>query len=57
MNINLPPLGEGADSGTVVTVFVKAGDTITEGQTLLELENDKAIAYIPDSAGGVVSKV
>jgi pyruvate/2-oxoglutarate dehydrogenase complex dihydrolipoamide acyltransferase (E2) component len=49
MNINLPPLGEGADSGTVVTVFVKAGDTITEGQTLLELENEKAIASIPAS--------
>ncbi|MBP7827676.1 MAG: 2-oxo acid dehydrogenase subunit E2 [Verrucomicrobia bacterium] len=57
MNINLPPLGEGADSGTVVTVFVKAGDTITEGQTLLELENEKAIASIPASAGGVVSQV
>ncbi len=57
MDIKLPPLGEGADSGTVVNVFVKPGDTITQGQTVLELENEKAIASIPASAGGVVSQV
>jgi pyruvate dehydrogenase E2 component (dihydrolipoamide acetyltransferase) len=57
MDIKLPPLGEGADSGTVVNVFVKPGDTITQGQALLELENEKAIASIPATAGGVVNKV
>ncbi len=57
MDIKLPPLGEGADTGTVVNVFVKPGDTITAGQTILELENEKAIASIPASAGGVVSQV
>jgi pyruvate dehydrogenase E2 component (dihydrolipoamide acetyltransferase) len=57
MDIKLPPLGEGADSGTVVNVFVKPGDTITQGQALLELENEKAIASIPATASGVVSKV
>ena len=57
MDIKLPPLGEGADSGTVVNVFVKPGDTITQGQTVLELENEKAIASIPASTGGVVSQV
>jgi pyruvate dehydrogenase E2 component (dihydrolipoamide acetyltransferase) len=57
MDIKLPPLGEGADTGTVVNVFVKAGDTIAEGQTLLELENEKAIASVPASAAGVVSQV
>jgi pyruvate dehydrogenase E2 component (dihydrolipoamide acetyltransferase) len=57
MDIKLPPLGEGADTGKVVSVFVKPGDTITQGQTILELENEKAIASIPSSAGGVVSKV
>ena len=30
-----------------MTLFVKEGDQITQGQTLLELENEKAVAPIP----------
>ena len=57
MDVRLPPLGEGADSGTVVNLFVKEGDPITEDQPLLELENEKAVATIPSTASGIVSKV
>ena len=41
MDVKLPKLGEGADSGVVVNILVKEGDEITKGQTLLELENEK----------------
>jgi pyruvate dehydrogenase E2 component (dihydrolipoamide acetyltransferase) len=57
MDITLPRLGEGAESGTVVSVFVKPGDQIKEGQTIVELENEKAVAPIPASAAGRVDKV
>jgi pyruvate dehydrogenase E2 component (dihydrolipoamide acetyltransferase) len=57
MELRLPKLGEGADSGVVVNVLVKEGDTITQGQTLIELENEKAVAPIPATAGGVVEKI
>jgi pyruvate dehydrogenase E2 component (dihydrolipoamide acetyltransferase) len=57
MDIKLPRLGEGAESGTVVSVFVKAGDQVKEGQTIVELENEKAVAPIPASASGRVSKL
>ena len=57
MDITLPRLGEGAESGTVVSVFVKPGDQIKEGQTIVELENEKAVAPIPASAAGRVAKV
>src|ERR1041385_5704114 len=57
MDVKLPPLGEGADSGTVVNLFVKEGDQITQDQPLLELENEKAVATIPSSASGTVTKV
>ena len=30
MDVKLPKLGEGADSGTVVNVFVKEGDQVTK---------------------------
>ena len=57
MDVKLPNLGEGADSGTVVNLLVKAGDTVTAGQGLLELESEKAVATIPAPAGGVVGQV
>jgi len=57
MDVKLPKLGEGADSGVVVTVFVKEGDTITKDQPIIELENEKAVASIPATAAGVVAKV
>src|SRR5882724_3193074 len=57
MDIKLPRLGEGAESGTVVSIFVKPGDQVKEGQTILELENEKAVAPIPASAAGRVAKL
>lgn len=57
MDIKLPRLGEGAESGTVVSIFVKPGDQVKEGQTIVELENEKAVAPIPASASGRVSKL
>src|SRR6266852_1868799 len=57
MDLKLPPLGEGADSGTVVNLFVKEGDQIAKDQPILELENEKAVATIPASAAGVVGQI
>ncbi len=57
MDIKLPSLGEGADSGAVVGILVKEGDRVEKGQTIIELENEKAVAPIPASAAGVVSKI
>ena len=57
MDVKLPNLGEGADTGTVVNLFVKEGDQIQKDQPILELENEKAVASIPSTAAGVVSKI
>jgi len=57
MEIKLPKLGEGADSGTVVSILVKVGDRVKNGQTLLELENEKAVAPIPSTAEGVIAQI
>src|ERR1017187_7856706 len=57
MDLKLPHLGEGADSGTVVNLFVKEGDAVTKGQPILELENEKAVATIPATAAGAVTQV
>lgn len=57
MDLRLPKLGEGAESGTVVSVLVKEGDSVTNGQTLIELENEKAVAPIPSTVAGKVAKL
>src|SRR5208283_2903618 len=57
MDIRLPSLGEGADSGTVVNILVKEGDRIKNNQPILELETEKAVGSIPSTTAGTVSKI
>src|SRR5207249_960407 len=57
MDLKLPALGEGADSGTVVNLFVKEGDQVAKDQPILELENEKAVATIPSTGAGTVAKI
>ena len=57
MDVKLPNLGEGADSGTVVGVLVKAGAQIKKGQSIIELETGKAVAPIPSPAAGTVTGI
>jgi pyruvate dehydrogenase E2 component (dihydrolipoamide acetyltransferase) len=57
MDVKLPKLGEGADSGVVVSLLVKEGDQIKEGQTIIELENEKAVAPIPATVSGLVARI
>lgn len=57
MDVRLPRLGEGADSGTIASIFVKEGDAVKKDQPVLELESEKAVASIPVPVDGVVTKL
>ncbi len=57
MDVRLPRLGEGADSGTVASIFIKEGDQVSKDQPILELESEKAVASIPSPASGTVTKL
>lgn len=57
MDVTLPPLAEGAESGTVVSVLVSVGDEITADQSVVEIENEKAIAPIPSPGAGKVTAI
>src|SRR3954462_8561830 len=57
MDVKLPNLGEGTDSGTVVGILVKPGAQIKKGQSIIELETGKAVAPIPSPAAGPVTNV
>lgn len=55
--LKLPELGENIESGTVVSLAVKAGDTLEKDQTIMELETDKAVIEVPAEEGGTVEKL
>jgi pyruvate dehydrogenase E2 component (dihydrolipoamide acetyltransferase) len=57
MDVRLPRLGEGADTGVIATMFVKEGDTVKKDQAILELESEKAVATIPSPFDGTVLKL
>ena len=57
MDVKLPKLGEGTDSGTVVSILVKEGDRVKNNQTLIELENEKAVAPIPSPTAGTITRI
>ena len=50
----LPDIGEGIHEGEIVKWFVAKGDKINEDDTLLEVQNDKAVVEIPSPATGTV---
>ena len=57
MQIKIPFLAEGVESGTVVSILVREGDQIKKDQTVLELDTNKATAPIPAPASGKVTKI
>lgn len=53
--IVIPALGEGVEGGTVVSVLVKVGDTVSEGQPLMEMETGKATVDLPAPCAGTIT--
>jgi pyruvate dehydrogenase E2 component (dihydrolipoamide acetyltransferase) len=57
IDVKLPSLGDGVDSGDVLDVLVREGDVVTKDQGILELETGKATVQVPSSHAGKVLKV
>lgn len=57
IEFKLPSLGEGVSSADVADVLVKEGDTVTEGQSVVELETEKAVVEVPSPGAGKITKV
>ncbi len=53
----LPELGENIESGDLVRLMIKPGDSVAAGQPVMELETDKAVVEVPSSIGGVVREI
>src|SRR5207302_10620950 len=55
--IKLPELGENLPGGDVLDIKVAAGDTVTPGQTLLEVEAEKSTVEVPSPLAGRVQQM
>jgi pyruvate dehydrogenase E2 component (dihydrolipoamide acetyltransferase) len=57
MDVKLPQLAEGVESGTIVSILVAEGQEVKKDQPFMELETQKAVGSIPAPIAGVVTKV
>lgn len=57
MKVELPFLAEGIEGGDVVQLLVREGDQVSEGQSLIELETDKATVPVPAPIAGTVVRL
>ncbi len=57
MDVKLPQLAEGVESGTVVTILVSVGQEIKKDQPFMELETQKAVGSIPAPDSGTVTNI
>ena len=53
----LPDLGEGLPDAEIVKWLVKEGDTITEGDAMVEMSTAKAVVEVPAPHTGKITKL
>lgn len=55
--LRLPDLGEGIESGTIISVRVKKNEPVSAGQTLFEVETDKVTVEVPSTIEGTLEEL
>src|SRR5437763_418423 len=53
----MPEMGESVTEGTVLEWHVTEGDSIEEGDTVVEVSTDKVDAEVPAPASGTITKI
>lgn len=52
-----PELGEGLHEGEIEKIHIKAGDTITDEDIIMDVQNDKAVVEVPSPVNGKILEV
>ncbi|TCD15934.1 2-oxoglutarate dehydrogenase complex dihydrolipoyllysine-residue succinyltransferase [Oricola cellulosilytica] len=55
--IRVPTLGESVTEATIGQWFKKVGDSVSDGETLVELETDKVTLEVPAPAAGTLGEI
>src|SRR4051812_40762389 len=56
-NVEIPPLGESVSEAVLIRWLRNDGDAVAEGDSLAELETDKANVDLPAKTGGVLRQL
>src|SRR5215472_15320954 len=57
IEFKLPELGENISQGDLVRLMVAPGAKVNAGQSVMELETDKAVVEVPSSVSGTVQEI
>ena len=57
IEFKLPELGENIEEGDLVRLMITPGATVSSGQSVMEIETDKAVVEVPSSVSGTVKEV
>jgi pyruvate dehydrogenase E2 component (dihydrolipoamide acetyltransferase) len=57
IEFKLPELGENIEQGDLVRLMVAPGASVSAGQSVMELETDKAVVEVPSSVTGTVQEI
>ncbi len=57
IEFKLPELGENISQGDLVRLMVEPGAKVDAGQSVMELETDKAVVEVPSSVSGTVQEI
>jgi 2-oxoglutarate decarboxylase len=57
LEIVMPEMGESVTEGTVLEWHVAQGDSVEEGDTVVEVSTDKVDAEVPAPASGTITKI
>ena len=57
IEFKLPELGENIEQGDLVRLMVEPGAAVSAGQSVMELETDKAVVEVPSSVSGTIQEI
>ncbi len=57
IEFKLPELGENIEQGDLVRLMVAPGTAVSAGQSVMELETDKAVVEVPSSVSGTIQEI
>src|SRR5436189_1709867 len=57
VEIQMPQMGESVTEGTILEWHVSEGDSVEEGDTVIEVSTDKVDAEVPAPASGTITKL
>jgi len=57
IEFKLPELGENIEQGDLVRLMIAPGKVVSPGQSVMEIETDKAVVEVPSSVSGTVQEI